>query len=114
MVRNPQPTTFFSRIRLPPAFLTGAVPFQSRGRFPPVFAPVTDSFLPSRDRLLPEDPSRLLRRGEFVRVPVMTGIDASDGLLMLCESARVMAMFEKVRHCTIVSFLFGEATTNLN
>ena len=59
-------------------------PFQSRGRFYPVFAPVTDSFLPAGDRLLPEDPDQLLRRGNFVKVPVMTGLDADDGLLMLC------------------------------
>ena len=59
---------------------------QSRGRFHPVFAPVTDSFVATRDQFLPEDPDRLLRRGEFVKVPVMSGVDADDGILMLCES----------------------------
>ncbi|XP_043217903.1 acetylcholinesterase-like [Amphibalanus amphitrite] len=58
---------------------------ESRGRFHPVFAPVTDSFVVSRDQFLPEDPDRLLKRGDFVKVPVMSGVDADDGVLLLYQ-----------------------------
>ncbi|XP_037080714.1 cholinesterase 1-like [Pollicipes pollicipes] len=58
---------------------------ESASRFFPVFAPVTDAFLSPPERVLPDDPERLLRRGDFAKLPVMAGIDQDDGILMLYQ-----------------------------
>ena len=58
---------------------------QSQSRFYPVFAPVTDSYLPVGERLIPEDPERLLRLRNFAKVPLLAGLDHDDGLVMLCK-----------------------------
>ncbi|XP_037082489.1 cholinesterase 1-like [Pollicipes pollicipes] len=58
---------------------------ESRSRFFPVFAPVTDSFLPSGDRVIPDDPVRLLRFGNYAKVPLMAGMDHDDGIVMLYQ-----------------------------
>ncbi|XP_043234786.1 cholinesterase 1-like [Amphibalanus amphitrite] len=58
---------------------------ESQSRFFPVFAPVTDSYLPPGDRFIPEDPERLLRLSNYAKVPLLAGADHDDGIIMLYQ-----------------------------
>ncbi len=50
-----------------------------------VFGPVIDSFLPKDLQYIARSPWEALERGEFPRIPVITGISSKDGLLMISK-----------------------------
>lgn len=48
-----------------------------------VFGPVVDNFLPKDLQYVARTPVEALERGEFPKIPVITGISSKDGLLMI-------------------------------
>lgn len=39
-----------------------------------MFLPVVDTFLPENNRYLPVEPSKALKEGTYLQVPILTGI----------------------------------------
>jgi carboxylesterase type B len=54
-----------------------------------VFGPVIDNFLPKDLQYIGRSPWEALERGEFPKIPVITGISAKDGLLMIRKHAKM-------------------------
>lgn len=48
-----------------------------------VFGPVVDNFLPKDLQYVARTPLEALERGEFPKIPVISGISSKDGLLMI-------------------------------
>jgi carboxylesterase type B len=51
-----------------------------------VFGPVVDNFLPTNLQYVGHSPWEALERGEFPKIPVITGVSSKDGLLMISSS----------------------------
>ncbi|OXA57085.1 Neuroligin-4, Y-linked [Folsomia candida] len=54
-----------------------------------VFGPVVDNFLPVDLQYVGRSPWEALERGEFPKIPVITGISAKDGLLMIRRKSQL-------------------------
>ena len=50
-----------------------------------VFGPVVDSYLPKDVQYIARSPWEAMERGEFPKIPVITGISSKDGLLMISK-----------------------------
>jgi len=50
-----------------------------------IFGPVVDNFLSTDLQYVGRSPWEALERGEFPKIPVITGISSRDGLLMISE-----------------------------
>lgn len=50
-----------------------------------VFGPVIDSFLPQNLQYIARNPWDVLAKGEFPKIPVITGLAAKDGLLLISK-----------------------------
>jgi carboxylesterase type B len=56
------------------------------------FGPIIDTFLPKHLQFIARSPLEALEKGEFPRIPVITGISSKDGLLMIKRRPQLYRM----------------------
>ena len=67
-----------------------------------VFGPVVDSYLPKDVQYIARSPWEAMERGEFPKIPVITGISSKDGLLMISkDTSRILLILSPFSNANV-------------